>query len=191
MLGNAVMFLVETVFGFFSGVLLMRFWMQWARAGHRNPLSDFLQALTNWAVLPVRRVIPGLWGLDLATLVLAWITQLVQLFIVLQLRGWNPSDESGLAIVGFLLLGAVMTLKLALYLVIAVVIIQAVISWINPYSPFAPLFNALARPLSRPFQKLIPPIGNVDLSPLIVVIVCQLALMLPVAWLAMVAGQLL
>lgn len=191
MIGQAVVFLVETAFGFFTGVLLLRFWVQCARAPHRNPLSDFVQTLTNFAVAPARRFIPGLWGLDLSTLFLAWVAQMLQLFIVLELRGWSPGADLGTTVLGFALMGFVMTLKLALYLIIAVLIIQAVISWVNPYGPFAPLFNALARPLARPFQRWIPPIGNIDLSPLFVLIACQLLLMVPVTWLGIMANRLL
>jgi YggT family protein len=70
------------------------------------------------------------------------------------------------------------------------VIVQAVLTWINPYSPVMPLLNSLARPFLRIFQRLIPPIGNVDLSPLFVVIVCQLLLMVPIAFLEAAVARL-
>ena len=82
-----------------------------------------------------------------------------------------------------------MIVKFGLYIVIVVVVVQAVMSWINPYTPLAPLFNSMSRPFLRVFQKLIPPIGNVDLSPLFVIVICQLLLMLPVAYLEMTLSQ--
>ena len=190
MLTTALVFLIETAVGIFTVTLLLRFLLQWARAAQRNPVSDFFNALTNWAVRPARRIIPGLWGLDLATLVLAWLTQVVQLFLVLTLQGYQFA--AGHAIAAIVLLGGLMVLRLLLYIVIVIVVVQAVLSWVNPYSPIAPLLNTLTRPLLRPFQRRIPPLANVDLSPLFVIIACQLLLMLPVAYLTSVlTGMLL
>ena len=83
----------------------------------------------------------------------------------------------------------VMIVKLGLYIVIAVVVFQAVLSWINPYTPLAPLLNNMTRPFLRIFQKLIPQVGNVDLSPLVVIVICQLLLMLPIAYLDMTLSR--
>ena len=182
MLATALIFLVETAAGFFTVALLLRFLLQWARAAQRNPISDFLNALTDWAVRPARRFIPGLWGLDLATLLLAWLTQVVELFLVLQLRGFSFGAAAGQAVFALVLLAGVTLLRLILYIIIVVVIVQAILSWVNPYSPISPLLNALSRPLLRPFQRRIPPVANVDLSPLFVIIVCQLLLIVPIAY---------
>jgi len=73
--------------------------------------------------------------------------------------------------------------KLSLYLLIGLVFVQALLSWFNPFSPLAPVISALSRPFVRPIQKILPPIGNVDLSPMVVFVICQLIIMLPVAWL--------
>ena len=189
MLENALIFLANTVFGLFTMALLLRFYMQWARAAYRNPVTDFLSGLTDFAVRPARRVIPGLWGLDLATLVLAWLIQVLELLVILQIKGYAFAAATGATYAGIALLATVMIVKLGLYLVIAVVVFQAVLSWINPYTPLAPLLNNMTRPFLRIFQKLIPPIGNVDLSPLIVIIIGQLLLMLPIAYLEMTLSR--
>lgn len=180
MLTGALIFLVQTALGLLTTALLLRFYLQLARAPYRNPLSDFLTALTDFAVRPARRVVPGLWGLDLATLVLAWLAQLLELLIVLGIKGYALGAASGGALAALVMLSALMMIKLALYIVIVTVLIQAVLSWVNPYSPLAPLLNSMTKPFLRVFQKLIPPIGNVDLSPLFVIIVCQLLLIAPV-----------
>ena len=180
MITGALIFLVQTALGLFTTALLLRFYLQWARAPYRNPLSDFLNALTDFAVRPARRIVPGLWGLDLATLVLAWLAQLLELFIVLGIKGYALGTATGSALAALVMLSALMMIKLALYIVIVAVLIQAVLSWVNPYSPLAPLLNSMTKPFLRVFQKLIPPIGNVDLSPLFVIIVCQLLLIAPV-----------
>src|SRR5690242_20664170 len=131
MLSTALIFLIETAAGFFTVALLLRFLLQWARAAQRNPISEFLNALTNWAVRPARRFIPGLWGLDIATLLLAWLTQFVELFLVLQLRGFSFAAAGGQAIVALILLAGVTLLRLILYIMIVVVIVQALLTWIN------------------------------------------------------------
>jgi YggT family protein len=191
MLANALVFLIDTITDFFTAALLLRFYLQWARAAQRNPISDFLNALTNWAVRPARRVIPGWRGLDLATLVLAWLVQFIAIFVVLALRAYPLDAVGGQAVLGVALLAVIALVRMSLYILIGVLIVQAVLSWVNPYSPMAPMLNALSRPFVRPFQRMIPPVANVDLSPLFVIVVCQLLLMLPVAWLQSAVSGLL
>ncbi len=183
MIGNALEFLVQTLFGLLALAFLLRFYLQLFRAPPRNPLSQFLAALTNWAVLPARRVVPGLWGADLSSLVLAWLTTLVEQLVVLGLRGYALGAAVGVSIIALALLAAVQVLKLSIYVLIVAVIAQAILSWVNPHTPVAPILNSMTRPFLRPFQRRIPLVGGVDLSPLVVLILCQLALMVPVAWL--------
>ncbi len=191
MLSGALIFLIETAFGLFVVALLLRFYLQWARAPLRNPLSEFLQALTDFMVRPARRLIPGLWGLDLATFALAWFIQLVELFVVIQLRGYQAGPDAGMAFAALVLLALVAIIRIGLYIVMTAVILQVVLSWLGPYSPLMPLLNSMTRPMLRVFQKRIPPIGNVDLSPLFLLVVVQLLLMLPVAWLEAAVSRLL
>ncbi len=190
MLSSALIFLVDTVFGLFVVALLLRFYLQWARAPHRNPLSEFLQALTDFMVRPARRLIPGWWGLDLATLALAWLAQFLELLIVLQIRGNPPGPEVGMIVAAAALVALVMLVRLGLYTIMVAVIAQVLLSWVGPYSPMMPLLNSMTRPFLRVFQRRIPPIGNVDLSPLFLLVVIQLLLMLPVAYLEAFVGQM-
>lgn len=182
MVSGALQFLLETFLGLFALALLLRFYLQWVRAPARNPLSHFLAALTDWIVRPARRVIPGLWGLDLATLVLAWATEVVLMLATFWLKGASlgPAVGASLVLIGFL--GIVQLAKLSLWILMLAVIVQAVLSWVSPYSPLMPLSNTLVRPFLRVFQKRIPPVGNVDLSPLFVLVVCQMLLFV-IAWL--------
>lgn len=190
MLTNALIFLVNTVFGLFVVALLLRFYLQWVRASYRNPLSEFLQALTDFMVRPARRIVPGLWGLDLATLALAWLVQLVEVLLVLQIKGYGLGPAAGQAFAAAALLALVLLVKIGLYIVAVAVIVQVVLSWLGPYSPLMPLANSMTRPFLRVFQRRIPPIGNVDLSPLFALVVIQLLLMLPVAWLEAAVSRL-
>ena len=191
MLSGALIFLVGTVFGLFVVALLLRFYLQWARAPHRNPLSEFLHALTDFMVRPARRFIPGLWGFDLATLALAWILQLVEIFIVIQFRGFQAGPDLGMTFAALSLLALIAIIRIGLYIVMTAIIVQVVLSWLSPYNPLMPLVNSMTRPFLRVFQKRIPPVGNVDLSPLFLLVVIQLLLMLPVAWLEASVTRLL
>ena len=190
MLSGALIFLIQTVLGLFVVALLLRFYLQWARAPHRNPLSDFLHALTDFMVRPARRFVPGLWGLDLATLLLAWLVQFVEILIVLQIQNFAPAQMAGPALGSAALLALVLLMKFGLYIVMVAILMQVVLSWIGPHSPLMPLLNGMTRPVLRPLQRRIPPIGNVDLSPLFVLVLIQLLLMLPVAWLELTVPRL-
>jgi YggT family protein len=190
MLSGALIFLVNTAFGLFVVALLLRFYLQWARAPYRNPLTQFLQALTDFMVRPARRLVPGLWGLDLATLVLAWLLQFAEILVVLLIRGYALGPAAGTVIAAAALMALVMLLKIGLYMIMVAVIAQVILSWVGPDSPMMPLLNNMTRPFLRVFQRRIPPIGNVDLSPLFLLVVIQLLLMLPVAWLEANVAQL-
>lgn len=181
MLNQAIAFLVETLFNIFILSVLVRFWMQALRAPTRNPLAQFTMALTDFAVKPVRRLVPGVLGLDMASLVVAWIAEVVLLAIVTLLQGVELVNGAALSVLLFLAL--VRLLRLTVYIVMGAVLVQALLSWVSPYHPLAPFFDALTRPFLKPFQKAIPPIGGVDITPILVLIACQLVLMLPVAYL--------
>jgi YggT family protein len=183
MLADALIFIAEIAFGLLTFTLLLRFYLQWVRAPYRNPLADFVNALTDFMVRPARRIIPGLRGLDLPTLLLAWLMQFLELLIVMQIRGYRFGTEIGMALIGIAAFAAVAVIKLLIYIVLGATLLQALLSWINPGSPVAPMLDAMTRPFLRPFRRRIPPVGNVDLSPLFLLVVCQLLLMLPVAWL--------
>ena len=191
MLAQTLIFLIATAGDLIALALLSRFLLQLARAPARNPLSELVVALTDFIVRPARRVVPGLWGLDLATLLLAWLTELAQIWLVLELKGYELGSAVGVALAALVTLAAIQVARLAVYLVMFAVLLQAVLSWVNPRSPAMPLLAAVTRPFLRPLQKQIAPIANVDLSPLVVLIVCQLVLTVPLAWLEATVRRLL
>ena len=175
MLAQIILFILDSVCGFLTLALLVRFAMQWARAPFRNPLGQFIVAVTDWMVRPLRRVIPGLFGLDLASLLLAWLWQVAYQGIALGLSGVLLAVSFAPALV-VALLALLEVAKLGVYLVIGAVLVAAVFSWVNPYAPLADVFNTLTRPLLRPFRRFIPPVGGVDLSPLALLLLLQIAL---------------
>ena len=184
MLSQALQFVLETIGNLFLVALLLRFYMQLMQVSFRNnPFAQFIIALTDFVVRPLRRVIPGLWGMDLATLLLAWLIEFILVLTLSWLDGF-PFLAAGTPVLpGFVLLAIVRLVKLGLYMIIGLIFIQAILSWVNPFSPMAPVFNSLTRPFLRPVQRVMPPVGNVDLSPLVVMLVCQIIIMLPITWL--------
>jgi YggT family protein len=190
-MNQAMAFLLETFLGLFALALLLRFFLQAVRAPARNPISNFVTALTDFAVRPARRFIPGLWGYDLSSLVLAWVAQIVLVASVLIVKNYQFTGPLGSSLVGIVGLSGVNVLKLFIYIVLIATIIQAVLSWINPYSPAAPILNAMTRPFLRVFQRRLPPIGGIDLSPLFVLVVCQVLLMWPVVYLSALFARML
>jgi YggT family protein len=180
MLITAIAFVLETLFGLFVLAALVRFWMQAFRAPASNPIAQFSMALTDFAVKPLRRVIPGAFNLDWSSLIVALALEFVLqvLLFLLYKATLSPAVLSVLLFLAFVKL-----IRFSIYIFIVVIIAQAVMSWINPYHPAAPFFDSLSRPLLRPVQKVIPTIGGVDISPVFVLIFLQLLLMLPVSWL--------
>jgi YggT family protein len=175
-------FLVDTVVTFIVLILLARFHFQWLRVPFRNPVGEFLLAGSNWAVIPARRVIPGLAGLDLATLLLAWLIQAAGLWLQARMAGADPALSAVAAV------AAVDLLRYSLYILVFAVIVQAVLSWVNPYTPFAPVFDALTRPFLRPIRRIVPLLGQFDLSPLVLLVILQV-LLFPVNHLRVLAAS--
>ena len=193
-MAQALIFVIETVINLFVLAVLTRFYAQALRAPFRakagNPIVDFIVALTDFAVKPMRKIVPGMLGLDFASLLVAWIAEIVLLLVKAALVAPTAFTHAGLW-PAVALLALVSLLKLSIYLLIGVVIVQAIMSWVNPYHPLRPFFDALARPFVRPFQRFIPLIGGVDLSPFVLLILLQVLLMVPVAYLERSAGALL
>ena len=174
MLTQILQFLLETLFGFMVFLLLSRFYMQLARVSFRNPIGQFVTTLSNWMVMPARRIIPGLFGLDRASLACAWLVQAVLVTLLLYLRGF--AMDAGTDVLVIAAISLVDLLRSAIQLMIGLIIVQVVISWVNPHAPLAPLFNGLTRPFLAPLQRIVPLIGNIDLSPLAFVILAQIAI---------------
>lgn len=163
---TAIVFLVQTLFGFYILAVMLRFLLQCVRADFYNPLVQFLVRITNPPLLPLRRIIPGYRGLDLAALVLVLILQAVEMLLITLLLN-QPVGVGGL-----LLLTVLELLKLLINIYLWGVIIQAVMSWFNPdpYHPAARVLAQLTAPVLRPARRLLPPISGVDLSPMLVVV---------------------
>lgn len=176
MINNIILFLLEAVLGLLSIAFLLRFYFQLTRASFQNQFAQLIVTVTNFAVKPLRRMLPGLGKVDISTLLLAYLTQLVLNFFTFLLNGF-PIFVAGnavwLVMLGLAFIGIV---SISISIFLYAVLIQAVLSWINPHTPAAPILNSLTNPVLRLFRKYIPPAGNFDLSPLVFIIVAQLLL---------------
>jgi YggT family protein len=179
MLTQAVVFLLDTFLGLFVAALLVRFYLQVVRAPARNQISQFIAALTDWVVRPARKVIPGWAGLDLSTLVLAW---LVQFLLLVLTRLLLVSFAGDVPILGLAVVAVISLVRTSLYILMGALIVQAVLSWVAPQSAIGPVVNALTRPFLRPIQRRVPLVGNVDLSPLLLLVALQLVVQLVLPW---------
>lgn len=151
-------------------VVLMRFWLQAAKADFYNPLSQFVVKATSFAVNPLRKIIPGFGGLDLASLLLAFIVAVAKITALILLVGatWE---------LGFVLLNALVTvIKEGLNLLFWVLVIRALLSWVSQgNNPIEAVFQQLTEPMLKPIRKVLPPLGGLDLSILVLIIALQFA----------------
>ncbi|HEX7971439.1 MAG TPA: YggT family protein, partial [Thiobacillus sp.] len=132
------------------------------------------------AVKPLRRVVPGLFGLDWACLVLALLIELGVVLAAYWLNGF-PFALAGARVWPVMLgLAAVRLVSLTIYMIIGLTLVRAVLSWVNPHTPLMPVVYELTEPFLRPLRRIVPMVANVDLTPLVLFILCQLVLMVPV-----------
>ncbi len=158
--------IVDAVATILGGILLLRFWMQAIRVRPPASVAQFTFTLTDWLVRPLRRIVPGVGGYDWASLIGAFLVVLLATSVVL-LTGASGEAMFLLALYRFL--------TWIIYGFIALLIIEAIFSWVNPQAPLAPFVRALNDPLLRPLRKVVPLVGGLDLSLLVALILLQIA----------------
>ena len=159
-------FLLDVVAGLLGGTCLLRLYMQYQRVPFGNPVGRFVFALTDWLVLPLRRVLPAVRRVDTASLVAAYLVELLQFAIL-----WLVAGHSDYAVVPLLAVFAL--LRLVISALTGLVIVYALLSWVNAESPIVDVIDRLCAPLLRPWRRLIPLVGGIDLSPLAFLVVLQ------------------
>jgi YggT family protein len=172
MFGDIARFLIDIIFSLFGAVLLLRVWMQAVRLPPYNPVSHGVFQASDWIVLPLRRIIPGVGGIDWASILAAWLTALVYLVLLTMAADGDP-----LALFPLGLLMAVLVLvKWALNLLMWMTLLLAILSWINPRTPVLPVLYHLTAPFLNPLRRVLPRLGGMDLSPLILYVLIQVLL---------------
>ncbi|MFA7293602.1 MAG: YggT family protein [Rhodocyclaceae bacterium] len=176
---NALFYLIEAAVNFFTLLLLARFFLQLNRVPFNNQAGQFVAKLTDWVVKPMRRFVPGFFGLDLATLLPAWWLQCLLLLFIISLTSLTPAGVEAAQMAFFILWrGALATLRLAIWFFIGALFLQAILSWVNPHSPLSRPLAVLTQPLLRPLQRFVPTVANIDLSPLLAIVILQALLLL-------------
>jgi len=182
---NPVIFLLQVLFGAYILVLMLRFVLQLVRADFYNPISQFIVKITTPVLRPLRRIIPGLAGVDLASIVLIWLLQALELGLIVTISGIPLSPVMALAWAVPEMIG--LLINIFLY----AILIQVILSWVNPggYNPATTIISNLTDPLLRPARRIIKPVGGLDLSPMAVIIGLYLLKMLLLPPLQMVTGS--
>ncbi|GJI88599.1 membrane protein [Rugamonas sp. R1(2021)] len=163
---SIVMLIVDAIATLLGGALLLRFWMQAIRVRPPSSVAQFTFQLSDWLVRPLRRIVPGVGGYDWASLIGAFLIVLLATS-VLFLAGWTTQAVLLVALQRFL--------QWILYGFMALLVIEAIFSWVNPHAPLAPFVRALNEPLLKPIRRMVPLVGNLDLSLLVALILLQIA----------------
>lgn len=175
--------ILDTVAGLFSGILLLRFWMQMVRVRPPQQVAQFTFQLTDWLVKPMRRVVPGVGGFDWASLLGAYLIALICSVI----KVWIVAH----AFTNMAFLVALFSiLQWIIYGWTALLILEVIFSWINPYAPLAPFVRELNAPLLRPIRQMVPLLGGLDISPMVLFLLLQIASRALTYIAAMLAGAL-
>lgn len=159
---NPLIFVISTLFHLYAFALMLRFVLQWVRADFYNPLSQFIVRITTPVVNPARRFIPSVKGLDTATLLLCYLVLVVSQMIIQSLGGMQPTVAT------VIILAITDLVSLAINVFFYAILIQAIISWVNPHghNPVSGLLHSVTAPVLRPVQRIIPPMGGMDISPI-------------------------
>jgi YggT family protein len=173
MLYQITSFLLEVAAGLLSGICLLRLYMQYQRipmsARSGNPMGKFIFAFTDWLVLPLRKVVPAMGRWDMASLVAAFLVQLAQFAILWALLGMGASVASVLVYAVFGLV------RMAVSGLTGLVIVYAVLSWVQTQSYLSDLLERLVMPVLTPIRRVLPLVGGIDLSPLVLLVLLQVA----------------
>lgn len=174
MFSTALNFLLVTVLNLLTLLFLLRFFMQLFRAPFNNPLTHMVIALTDFAVKPVRRVIPSFKKIDFSTLLLALITQFLLQISLLWLRDFPFSVAGQSAWSGLIGMSFLGVLRIALDVFFYAILLQVILSWVNPHTPIAGALNSLTRPILEPIQRILPMASGIDFSPIVALILLQM-----------------
>ncbi len=170
---NPLVFLVQVIFGLYLLIVLLRFLLQLVRADFYNPISQFIVKVTAPLLKPLRSVIPGFGGLDMSSLVLAWLVKFLELLVISAING-----KALLLYPALLAIPEILALFINIFLFS--ILIMVIISWISPggYNPALGLLYSLTDPVLKPARKIVPDMGGLDLSPMVAMIVLVLLEML-------------
>lgn len=173
-LASPLTFLISTLISLYILAVMLRFLFQLTRADFYNPLTQFVVKITGPALRPLRRIIPGWGGIDIAALILMLLLQILSVWLVFWLSGGSIGPFN------LFIVAVAQLVDLAFNVFIFAILIQAILSWITPgtYNPVTSVLFSLTEPVLRPVRRLVPPISGFDLSPLVALLGLQVVRML-------------
>lgn len=166
----AGVYIVQTIFGIYAVIVLLRFLLQTVRADFYNPASQFIVKATNPVLIPLRRIIPGLGGIDVASLILLFALNYIQIVLILLLKYGGIANLGSMAA-----WAATGMVGLTLDFYFFALILQIILSWLAPqnHSPVLALLYQVTEPIMAPARKLLPPMGGIDFSPILTFMAIQ------------------
>jgi YggT family protein len=171
---QALYFIVKTLAQLYLLLLLLRFWLPWLRADFRNPIARGILTFTSPLIVPLRRFLPSIGRLDTATVLVALVVQCVIVLVLLAIvrRSAEPAEVALVAMIEL----AILSLNLFFF----AILIRIILSWVAPgsYNPITALLTTLSEPVLRPFRRLIPSIGGLDISPIFAIVLLQAAVIM-------------
>ncbi len=167
-LHDALLFLINTLFDLYLFILVVRIILVYVRSNYFDPITQFVTKLTDFIVKPLRRLIPNIGRFETVTILLIIVIECIKFLIISSVSFGVPS------LIGLLLLSIGDALKLVIQSFFYAIILQAILSWVQPHSPMTQTLNQFTWPIMQPFRRLIPPIGGMDISPIPALIVLQL-----------------
>ena len=176
---QAIIFLVKLFFDIYILALILRYLLTIVRVDSLNPLSTLIMKVTNPLLKPLRRTIPGYFGIDWASIISLFLVQAIEIILVaLIITGGIPAFS------GLTMLTIAYLLRTILYIYLFIIIIQVIISWINPHAynnSIIKIMYQISMPVLRPTRKLIPSSGGLDFSPLIILVIINLLMILVIS----------
>ena len=172
---QAIIFLVKLFFDIYILALILRYLLTIVRVDSLNPLSTLIMKVTNPLLKPLRRTIPGYFGIDWASIISLFLVQAIEIILVaLIITGGMPAFS------GLTMLTIAYLLRTILYIYLFIIIIQVIISWINPnaYNPITTIMYQISEPILKPIRQFIPSSGGLDFSPLVALIIINLLVIL-------------
>lgn len=194
-LTSPLILIINTLLDLYVLLVLLRFLLQWIRADFYNPVSQFVVKATTPLLKPLRRIIPGFGGQDIAALTLALLVILIKFMLLMalgaditQIAG-QPAAIGVVSVIGLIVIALAEMVAMIINVFLFAIIVMVIMSWVNPggYNPVIGLIDSLCRPVMRPLKRIIPPMGGLDLSPLFAslgLIVLKMLLIPPIIHLA-------
>lgn len=165
---NAMLFLISTVFDFYTVVLIMRLVLAWVHADYHHPITQFVVKLTNPIIKPLKRVLPDIKGFEIATFIVILLVEACKYFVITILSFGLPN------VIGLFILALGDAIRLVLQTLTLALILQVIMSWVQPNSPVYDVLHKFTSPIIRPLQRVIPPVAGIDIAPLPAIIILQL-----------------